>query len=165
MRAIDDITEELRHELVRFDGVLLVHYDYLEKYPNPRYNKEQLYDVWNNMHAEAIRQSKQVFGIGIKDAKDPLVLDHDLHFISPRSTAEERVREITAALGKKGPDISLLFGGMLSYDCVYTHLVGMCKCCDCSGIYPSDEEAYFDFKSRTKIGYGKLLPSLTERLC
>jgi hypothetical protein len=165
MHVVKDIVEEFKHELNQFDGVLLVHYDYFEQHPSPHYNKDQLYDVWNVMHTEAIKQRKQVFAIGMRDTEDPLVLDHDFHFISPRLTAEERVREITDTLGKQGPDISLLFGGMYSSDCVYTHLVGMCKCCDSYDIYPQDEEIYFDFLSRTKIGYGKILPSLTERVC
>ena len=123
-----------------------------------------MYDAWKVMQEEAIRHNKRVFAIGMSEKKNRLVLEHDFHFISPRKTIEERVKEITESIHKSGRDISLLFGGVLSTDCVYLHLTGMCSCCDSADIYPLDDEIYFDFASKTKIGYGKLEPLLTERV-
>jgi len=146
-------------ELPKFDGVLLVHYDYFEHHPSVLYDKFGLYAAWRLMQEAALEEQKQVFAVGTTVAKTDGLLCRPYDFIPP-GTCEERVTAIVRSLDKAPEDISLLFGGILSDGCVYDHLVGMCSNCDDAGVGPSEDQPLF--LSKTKIGYGRLVPELTE---
>lgn len=161
--SLETLKTALGQELPRFDGVLLVHYDYFEHHPSAAYDKSDLYNAFHTMETVAAEQGKKVFVIGMNSQPTNGILRNGFHFISPEKTIDQRVADIANALGKEPGEISLIFGGILSNDCVYKHLVGMCRQADDSGCCPEDD-FYADFSSKIKLGYGKLFPLLTEQV-